>query len=172
MGAGRERGPIDPGGYKKKGGAWQRPNKDEAMRAILCEALLSVASERPTKAQHAQDIEMSIYGAALTRDIYLEAATASHGKMRLLLQQHIPRAAAQGRQGPQSVIYPRAPLPGSVVADEVKAAAVVKAAKVAAKQAAQEAAAAAAAAAGGSSSQAPPSEAEVKQQQWQQRQQL
>eukprot|EP00199_Chlamydomonas_sp_CCMP681_P007346 CAMPEP_0119103086 /NCGR_PEP_ID=MMETSP1180-20130426/1630_1 /TAXON_ID=3052 ORGANISM="Chlamydomonas cf sp, Strain CCMP681" /NCGR_SAMPLE_ID=MMETSP1180 /ASSEMBLY_ACC=CAM_ASM_000741 /LENGTH=38 /DNA_ID= /DNA_START= /DNA_END= /DNA_ORIENTATION= len=32
---GKEKGSSDPGGIKKKGGAWQRPHQDEAMRAEL-----------------------------------------------------------------------------------------------------------------------------------------
>ena len=39
----------------------------QMMRLELCEALMAVASERPTKAQHAQELEMSIYEASPTK---------------------------------------------------------------------------------------------------------
>lgn len=39
----------------------------QIMRLELCESLMAVASERPTKAQHAQELEMSIYEASPTK---------------------------------------------------------------------------------------------------------
>ena len=39
----------------------------QMMRLEMCESLMAVASERPTKAQHAQELEMSIYEASPTK---------------------------------------------------------------------------------------------------------
>ena len=33
----------------------------------MCEALMAVASDRPTKAQHSQELEMSMYESAPTK---------------------------------------------------------------------------------------------------------
>ena len=43
------------------------PCASQAMRADMCEALMAVASERPSKALHAQELEMSLYEAAPTK---------------------------------------------------------------------------------------------------------
>ena len=39
----------------------------KAMRAEMCESLMAVASERPSKALHAQELEMSLYESAPTK---------------------------------------------------------------------------------------------------------
>ena len=43
------------------------PSPLQMMRLGMCEALMAVASDRPTKAQHSQELEMSMYESAPTK---------------------------------------------------------------------------------------------------------